>query len=420
MDLPAGLGDRLVEALHAVHGEYPGHRAAHAKGSCCDAVFTPSEAGRALTRAAHFAGPEVPAVVRFSNGSGIPAYPDYARSDGRGMAVKFKLPDGTHADMVALTLPVFFVRDPEAFMEFLTVTRPDPATRQPDLALVGAFLERHPETQSALGAAMAGELPASYLRARYNGIHAFRLTNSAGDSAWVRYRWEPAEGEAGIEPAAARAGGREYLQEQLRARLAQGPSGFRLVFILAGDGDSLTDPTEAWPEDRGEVVAGHLSVTSVSDLGACEPLVFDPTNVVDGIDLPDDPILHARSVAYARSFAARRGMTLPSGTPAAPPTDAGAAALRQAQDLEPGTMRVAEVDGNRVGVANVAGTMRAFQDRCPHRGCSLGEGALAGNTVTCACHGSQFDLVTGAVLRGPAKDPINVYGGADAGGTNAT
>ena len=404
-----GLGERLVAALHGAHGEHPGHRAAHAKGTCCRATFTASEAARGLSRAAHFEGHPVPATVRFSNGSGIPAYPDYARSDGRGMAVKLALPDGSRADMVALTLPVFFVRDPEAFIEFLAVTRPDPETRQPDLARVGEFLERHPETQAALGAAMSGALPASYLSAAYNGLHAFGLQDRAGATTWVRYRWEPEEGEASVTSDEAHAGGRDYLQDEIRTRLGAGPAVLRLKFILAAPGDSLVDPTSPWPADREVVDAGRLEITTVEASDACDGLVFDPTNVVDGVTCSDDPILHARSVAYARSFADRRGIAAPTTAPATAAPDTGARALAAASDLRDGAMQAMEIGGVRVAVARVGGTLHAFQDTCSHRGCSLADGALSGATVTCPCHGSQFDVTTGAVLRGPAREPVQAF-----------
>lgn len=402
------LGDRLVERLHGVHGEHAGYRAAHAKGSCCTGTFTATPDARGLTRAPHMQGEPVPATIRFSNGSGNPTHTDY-RSDGRGLAVKFHLADGTAADMVSLTLPVFFVRDPDDFMEFLRVTQPVPETNQPDLALVGEFLERHPETQAALGAAMSPVLPASYLRLRYNGIHAFRLTNAAGESRWVRYRWEPELGEATISAGEGRSAGRDYLQDELRARLATGAASLRLTFVLAGEGDSLTDPTQPWPDDRETVDAGRLEVTAAAPAQSCDPLVFDPTNVVDGIECSDDPILHARSVAYARSFADRRGITAPTAA-VAPTTDGvGPRALGAAADLASGAMRAVEVDGSRVAVANVDGTLHAFQDTCTHRSCSLADGTLAATVVTCPCHGSQFDVATGEVLRGPAKEPLQTY-----------
>ena len=50
-------------------------------------------------------------------------------------------------------------------------------------------------------------------------------------------------------------------------------------------------------------------------------------------------------------------------------------------------------------------TIAALHDRCSHRGCSLADGEVDGDTVTCSCHGSQFGLGDGAVLRGPATAP---------------
>jgi 3-phenylpropionate/trans-cinnamate dioxygenase ferredoxin component len=46
---------------------------------------------------------------------------------------------------------------------------------------------------------------------------------------------------------------------------------------------------------------------------------------------------------------------------------------------------------------------------CTHRQCSLALGELEGTTVTCPCHGSQFDVTTGKVLRGPAQEPVPSY-----------
>ena len=62
-----------------------------------------------------------------------------------------------------------------------------------------------------------------------------------------------------------------------------------------------------------------------------------------------------------------------------------------------------------VAVFNVDGRLCATQAACPHRQGPLNEGTLDGSTVTCPWHGSQFDVCTGAVLRGPAKDPIKTY-----------
>ena len=401
--------EELVAALHTVHGDHAGFRAAHAKGTTARGTFTAYPEAARLTRAAHMQGAPVPVTIRFSNGSGAPTMPDYAKGDGRGVAIKFEVPGGEIADMVGLTLPVFFARTPEDFLEFLAATRRDPATNQPDLAKVMEFLERHPETQSALEAAGGGDLPASYLRCVFNGIHAFKLVDAEGNGRWMRWRLEPEDGPETIENDAARAAGREYLQEDVGNRLANGPSAFRLLFRMAEEGDSLTDPTSPWPEDREAIVAGRLEVTEV-ETGEPTPgdgMVFDPTTVVDGIELPDDPILRARSGAYSVSAAKRKGVGLPQ--PGVTPYLGEGVTLAGAAKVPEGEIKAFVVDGATVAVANVGGDLRAFQDVCTHRGCPLHDGVLEGTRVTCACHGSVFDVATGEVARGPAKEPIAVY-----------
>ena len=62
-----------------------------------------------------------------------------------------------------------------------------------------------------------------------------------------------------------------------------------------------------------------------------------------------------------------------------------------------------------VAVFNVAGRVCATQAKCTHRAGPLNEGALDGSTVTCPWHGSQFDVCTGAVRRGPATEPLETY-----------
>ncbi|SRR6266436_870217 len=71
-----------------------------------------------------------------------------------------------------------------------------------------------------------------------------------------------------------------------------------------------------------------------------------------------------------------------------------------------GEMRVFDIDGTKVSVAAVGGRLYAFDDACTHMGCSLGEGKLENATVTCPCHGSEFDATSGAVVRGPAQRPV--------------
>jgi nitrite reductase/ring-hydroxylating ferredoxin subunit len=80
--------------------------------------------------------------------------------------------------------------------------------------------------------------------------------------------------------------------------------------------------------------------------------------------------------------------------------------LASARDVATGRMHVFDVAGTKVNVVNVDGRLFAFDDTCTHAGCSLSKGTLHGTTVTCPCHGSKFDVTSGAVVRGPATRPV--------------
>jgi nitrite reductase/ring-hydroxylating ferredoxin subunit len=83
--------------------------------------------------------------------------------------------------------------------------------------------------------------------------------------------------------------------------------------------------------------------------------------------------------------------------------------IGSADEVAAGEMHVYDVAGTRVNVANAGGRLYAFDDTCTHMGCSLANGELEDTTVTCACHGSQFDVTSGAVLRGPAERPVRSW-----------
>ena len=83
--------------------------------------------------------------------------------------------------------------------------------------------------------------------------------------------------------------------------------------------------------------------------------------------------------------------------------------ISRAEDLGEGDIRAFDVRGTKIAVANVDGTFYAFDDTCTHMACSLAEGDLEETTVICPCHGSEFDVTSGAVLQGPAREPVETY-----------
>ncbi len=75
------------------------------------------------------------------------------------------------------------------------------------------------------------------------------------------------------------------------------------------------------------------------------------------------------------------------------------------EDLPAGKMKGFKAQGKRILVANVGGKYYAIGNICMHLGCTLSEGTLSGERIQCPCHGSTYDIRTGAVLMGPAKNP---------------
>ena len=80
------------------------------------------------------------------------------------------------------------------------------------------------------------------------------------------------------------------------------------------------------------------------------------------------------------------------------------------RDVPERTLRRFQAERRLVTIARAGGSLYSFDDACPHQGCPLAEdGHLDGDVLTCGCHGSQYDVTTGQVLRGPATDALTMY-----------
>jgi catalase len=175
---------------------------------------------------------------------------------------------------------------------------------------LGAFFGAHPESLPAIQHVVGSPPIASYLTCAYNSLHAFGLIANDGKTTFVRYRWEPEAGEATVPPDEVEGLAPDYLQEDLAERLQRGPATFTLSVTIAQDGDPLDDPTTAWPDERRRVRLGRLDITSLAfdRERDGDVLVFDPTRVVDGVEMSADPILHFRADVYAESVFRRTGV----------------------------------------------------------------------------------------------------------------
>jgi catalase len=288
--------EEAIDRIAAGQGAPAGHRVLHAKGDFYSGTFNASPEATALCRAGHLQGESVPVLVRWSHGSGRPDAND-DMPFVRGMSVSFVLPDGTSTDLLGQTIPRFPVRTPEDFVRLTEVAR--------DRRELAKFVATRPRTALALAAnARARTLaaPRSYAEATYFPVHAYRWLSLSGHGTWVRYRFSP---RPGPRPPG-KFTGRDRLREEILARLQQGPVAFDLVVTVAAAKDDPHNPMSVWRGSR-EFVAGWFDITTPEDDHEAEGdlVVFDPTRVVDGIELSDDPILRFRPSAYSVSIERR-------------------------------------------------------------------------------------------------------------------
>lgn len=302
----AELAEQAAKLFLQAFGSHPGFRLAHAKGIVCEGTFTASSEAAELSRAAHFNGKTVPVIVRFSNATGVPQIPDGdANSNPKGIAIRFKLPDGGITDIVANGQNGFPAGTPADFVGFLgSFLASGPDTPKP--TPFEKFLSTHPNTAKFLST--PNPQPASFATYAYFGNNSFFFVNARGQRRATRYQIIPVAGEQHLDPAVAAAKSPDFLIDELRDRIRQSPAEFRLQVQIAGPNDPTADATLVWPDDRKKVVLGTLRLTSVDPKSAETErgMIYDPTHLTDGIELSDDPLPAFRAQVYSISFARRQ------------------------------------------------------------------------------------------------------------------
>jgi catalase len=296
---------QAIDTTEQVFGHHPGYRALHAKGIVCKGTFTPAPDAATLTRAAHMRGASVPATVRFTNGSGNPKHPDWA-PDPHGLAIKLYLADGSRTDIVAVSSPRFPTRTPEGFIELVKAQAAGPAAAWK----LPLFLRHNPEAIRVLPVVAPTLLPpASYATIPHYALHAFRWIDAGDGERFVRYTLKPEASVSKLAPWEARRRGGDYLQREIRERLAAGAVVFSLQLQIADPGDPVDDPGAAWPKRHRRVHGGTLQIDGLDterERGD-DVLVFDPSRVTDGSECSEDPVLRFRSGAYSESVRRRTG-----------------------------------------------------------------------------------------------------------------
>lgn len=299
-------GGDVTRSLEYNGGTFRGYRRAHAKGLCLTGTFTASGAGSEITTAGALQRGTYPVLGRFSLGGGNPLATD-GRNVFHSMALRITTPAGQEWRLGMDHVPIFPVADAGAFVALQRATRPDPATGKPDPAVLGPFLAAHPEVKAFQQYMAKAVLPDSFANGTYYSINAFRFIDANGTSRAVRWQFEPEAPVSGLDKDRLDALPRDYLFREMIARTARGPSRWHMKLVLANPGDVTDKATVVWTGPHRTIDAGTLTVSAVEpeETGACRDLNFDPTILPPGIDLSKDPLLAARSKAYASSFERR-------------------------------------------------------------------------------------------------------------------
>ncbi|WP_424630261.1 catalase family peroxidase [Bradyrhizobium sp. SYSU BS000235] len=296
---------QIVDQMNALYGAHPHTRANHAKGAVFEGTFTPAKGADAFSSAVFLKGAPTPLTIRFSNSGGVPTAPDTDPSTGgvRGMAIKFKLPDGSEADMVCISQNGFPVASGEDFLALLKAVGAS-GHNAPKPTPVEQFLSSHPAAHTFV--TRPKPVAVSYGTEHFFGVNAFKFTNAQNVSKFGRYRIVPESGTAYVSDEEAAKRPPNALADNLRASLDKGPVKYRLMVQVADANDPTNDATKVWPDSRPLVELGEIAVTKALDTQKVEnELLFLPTNVTAGIEPSDDPIINTRTEAYAESFGRR-------------------------------------------------------------------------------------------------------------------
>jgi catalase len=298
---PVDAFERVIENLDANFGVAPRRRAAHAKGVVLAGSFSSASAAAGITRAAHLNGDSVPVVARFSSVPGGAAHPDRApEANPRGLAVQFRLEDGSTTDLLAHSINGFPGRVVEDFVDFLGALAP--GGPGPD-----GYLAGHPAAAAFVHAVQTHGVPASFASLSYWPVHAFRFQAADGTENTGRYVWAPVAGHQLLTEREAAVRSDDFLTEELHERLRDGAVSFVLELQISEPGDVTDDANAQWPADRRVIELGTLHLTRMVPESeyAEQGLFFDPVRLIDGITLSDDPLLLGRSRTYPLSLARR-------------------------------------------------------------------------------------------------------------------
>ncbi|WP_246840539.1 catalase family peroxidase [Lacimicrobium sp. SS2-24] len=291
----------FIKLFEQLSGKQPGVRKAHARGLCASGSFVPNPSEYFIDAPLLTQG-ELPVTMRFSIGGGNPAADERAPGT-RGMGMQITLADGSRHIFTGNNFPVFAGKDPQTFFGLISTFLPD-EQGQRDPKRTMEYAEKHPSVKANLAWQQSAGTAASYANTAFFGLHTFFYNKD--DAEQTKFRWKliPELGEKTLSEEETQNMDADFLADRMKRQLAEGEVSFRLVAAIGQPGDSNTDPSVQWPEDREQVELGRVQLSGAGG-EQCTPINFDPNVLSAGFKPSDDPVLRMRSAAYAISFGKR-------------------------------------------------------------------------------------------------------------------
>ncbi|MCW4014786.1 MAG: catalase [Candidatus Bathyarchaeota archaeon] len=311
----------LIEKLAHFNRERIPERVVHAKGGGAGGYFEVTNDVTKYTKAKFLSdvGKRTEVFVRFSTVGGEKGSAD-AERDPRGFAVKFYTEDGNY-DLVGNNTPVFFIRDPLKFPDFIHTQKRNPKTNLKDANMFWDFLSLTPESLHQVTILFSDRgTPRSFRNMNGYGSHTFKWYNQDGESFWIKYHFktdqdinnftrQEAEQIKGVDPDSA--------TRDLHMAIKNGdfPSWTLQVQVMpVKDAETyrfdVFDVTKVWPHgDYPVMEVGRmvLNRNPSNYFAEVEQAAFSPGNFVPGIAASPDKMLQGRLFAYHDAHRYRLG-----------------------------------------------------------------------------------------------------------------
>ena len=311
----------LIEKLAHFNRERIPERIVHAKGAGAGGYFEVTKDVTKYTKAKFLSevGKRTEVFARFSTVGGEKGSAD-AERDPRGFAIKFYTEDGNY-DLVGNNTPVFFIRDPLKFPDFIHTQKRNPETNLKDANMFWDFLSLTPESLHQVTILFSDRgTPRSFRNMNGYGSHTFKWYNEKGESFWMKYHFktdqgiqnltrEEAERIKGTDP--------DHATRDLHNAIEKGefPSWTLQVQIMPlEEAESyrfdVFDVTKVWPhedyplEEVGRMVLNRNPANYFAEV---EQAAFSPANFVPGITASPDKMLQGRLFAYHDAHRYRLG-----------------------------------------------------------------------------------------------------------------